>query len=151
VETVPRLYSSVRPGADYGASLRIIEQAAVHEARPLAKSGLMVGLGEREEEVMDVLRDLRNAGCRSVTIGQYLRPSLESVPVVRYVSPETFNRYEEAGREMGFAALFAGPLVRSSYKAHEVWRKINGRDHPKQELPGEPRGQELHRGEAPKA
>ena len=151
VETVPRLYSRIRPGADYAASLRIIEQAALHEARPLAKSGLMVGLGEREEEVMDVLRDLRNAGCRSVTIGQYLRPSLESVPVARYVSPETFRRYEEAGKELGFAALFAGPLVRSSYKAHEVWRKINGSDHPKQEFPGEPRGQELHRGKAPEA
>ncbi len=151
VETVPRLYPRIRPGADYSASLRIVEQAARHEARPLAKSGLMVGLGEREEEVTDVLRDLRNAGCQSVTIGQYLRPSVGSEPVARYVTPDTFKRYEDAGNELGFAALFAGPLVRSSYKAHEIWRKINGRDHPKQELPGEPGGKELRRGEAAEA
>jgi lipoic acid synthetase len=151
VETVPRLYSRIRPGADYKASLRIIEKAALHETRPLAKSGLMVGLGEREEEVMDVLRDLRNAGCQSVTIGQYLRPRLESVPVVRYVSPERFRHYEEMGNELGFGALFAGPLVRSSYRAHEIWRKINGNNHPKQELPGEPGRKELRRGEAPQA
>ncbi|MBN1503622.1 MAG: lipoyl synthase [Candidatus Eisenbacteria bacterium] len=151
VETVPRLYSRIRPGADYAVSLRIIEQAARHEARPLAKSGLMVGLGETEEEVMDVLRDLSNAGCRSVTVGQYLKPSLESVPVARYVPPETFRDYEDAGRELGFAAVFAGPLVRSSYKAHEIWRKINGSDHPKQEFPGEPSHKELRRGEAPEA
>jgi lipoyl synthase len=127
VETVPRLYAEVRPGADYVGSLKIIEAAALRASeRVIIKSGLMVGLGEKEEEVMDVLRDLRNAGCQSVTIGQYLRPTLDNLPVKEYVSPERFRHYERIGRRLGFSAVNAGPLVRSSYKAFEIWRSING-------------------------
>jgi len=127
VETVPRLYAAVRPGADYVSSLKVIEAAALHASeRAIIKSGLMVGLGEKEEEVMNVLRDLRNAGCQSVTIGQYLRPTLDNLPVKEYVSPERFRHYEQTGRRLGFSAVKAGPLVRSSYKAFEIWRSVNG-------------------------
>ncbi|MCX5800533.1 MAG: lipoyl synthase [Candidatus Eisenbacteria bacterium] len=129
VETIPRLYPTVRPGADYSVSLKLIETAALRASGSVVvKSGFMVGLGEKEEEVMDVLRDLRNAGCRSVTIGQYLRPTLRSLPVREYVSPERFRHYEETGKRLGFDAVYAGPLVRSSYKAFEIWRNVNG-DH----------------------
>lgn len=151
VETVPRLYRYVRPGADYAMSLRVIEQAALRGEGAVVKSGLMVGLGEKEEEVMAVLGDLRNAGCQSVTVGQYLRPSLECMPVAQYVPPELFGHYEEVGNEMGFRAIYAGPLVRSSYRAHETWRKVDGNQHQKQEFLGEPGSQELRRGEAPEA
>jgi lipoic acid synthetase len=143
VETVPRLYSRVRPGADYFASLRIIEKAASHRARPVVKSGLMLGLGENEKEVIDVFRDLRNSGCDSVTVGQYLRPSLECTPVAEYISPERFGYFEQVGSELGFSALYAGPLIRSSYRAYQIWRKVNGNHHSKQEFFGEPGNQEL--------
>jgi lipoic acid synthetase len=144
VETVPRLYPTVRPGADYIGSLKLIEVAALHASdKVIIKSGLMVGLGEKEEEVIDVLRDLRNAGCQSVTIGQYLRPALDNLPVKEYVSPERFRRYEETGRALGFSAVYAGPLVRSSYKAFEIWRSVNGNHDSQQEFHCKPRNQEL--------
>jgi len=127
VETVPRLYSSVRPGADYEVSLKLIETAAAGAPSDVVvKSGLMLGLGETEKEVMRVLGDLKNAGCRSVTIGQYLRPTLDSLPVKEYVSPERFRHYEEIGRRLGFGAVYAGPLVRSSHRAFDIWRNVNG-------------------------
>jgi len=135
VETVPRLYPTVRPGADYLVSLRLIEAAALHASTgTVIKSGFMVGLGEKEEEVLDVLRDLSNAGCRSVTMGQYLRPGVDRLPVEEYVSPERFRHYEETGRRLGFDAVCAGPLVRSSYKAFEIWRSVNGNNDSKQEF-----------------
>jgi lipoic acid synthetase len=140
VETVPRLYPKVRPGADYSVSLKLIETAALHASNKIiVKSGLMVGLGEKEKEVIDVLGDLRNAGCLSVTIGQYLRPTLDSLPVEEYVSPERFRHYEDTGRRLGFGAVYAGPLVRSSYRAFEIWRSVNGNHDSKQEFHCKPR------------
>ena len=148
VETVPRLYPTVRPGADYLVSLKLIETAALHASDEImVKSGLMVGLGEKEEEVIHVLKDLRNAGCRSVTIGQYLRPTLDGLPVQEYDSPERFRHYEETGRRLGFGAVYAGPLVRSSYRAFEIWRSVNGNHDSKQEFHCKSRNQELRRGE----
>ena len=115
LETVPSLYNVVRPQADYGRSLDVLRSAAGQGAT--TKSGIMVGLGERPEEVRGLLRDLAAAGCGSVTIGQYLRPTKENLEVVEYVTPETFGVYEEWGREAGIPRVYSGPFVRSSYNA----------------------------------
>lgn len=125
VETVPRLYPAARPQADYRRSLEVLRRAK--EMRPgiLTKSGLMVGLGEREEEVLAVLADLRSAGCDAVTIGQYLRPSKAHLPVREYLTPETFARYRARAREMGFRYVASGPLVRSSYLAEDALRALD--------------------------
>ncbi len=119
IETVPRLYKEARKGAKYERSLRLLEIAA-HLQDMEAKSALMLGLGETQAEVLDVLRDLRAAGVQRLSLGQYLRPTLENLPVARYVPPEEFTEYEIAAREMGFGWVKAGPLVRSSYFADEV-------------------------------
>lgn len=119
IETVPRLYKEARKGAKYARSLRLLEIAA-HLPDMQAKSALMLGLGETQAEVLEVLRDLRAAGVQRLSLGQYLRPTLENLPVVRYVPPAEFVDYETAAREMGFAWVKAGPLVRSSYYAEEV-------------------------------
>jgi len=133
VETVPRLYPSVRPEADYRRSLAVLAAArrAADEVsrggspypprRRKIKSGLMVGLGETHKEVRAVLRDLRDAGTRIVTIGQYLAPSKQHVPVARFVEPTEFEAWEAEARRLGFAAVAAGPFVRSSYRAEEVF------------------------------
>jgi lipoic acid synthetase len=122
VETVPRLYAEVRPGADYQRSLDVL--ARVHARQPAlpTKSGLMVGLGETRQEVAEVLRDLRAHGVDVVTIGQYLRPSARHLPVVEYVEPATFAWYEGQAKEIGFAGVAASPFVRSSYHAGELAR-----------------------------
>ncbi len=126
VETVPRLYPEVRPEADYGRSLGVLHQAfrlAASESNPrtLVKSGLMVGLGETFDEVVVVLGDLREAGVDLVTIGQYLKPrsTKQYCEVARYVEPGEFEAYAEIARDMGFAGVASGPLVRSSYRASE--------------------------------
>ncbi|MEG6584356.1 lipoyl synthase [Dendrosporobacter sp. 1207_IL3150] len=116
IETVPRLYSSVRPNAYYQRSLNVLKQA-VEESGTKIKSGLMVGLGENEEEVIEVLKDLMEAGVCIVTIGQYLRPSPQHLAVTEYIQPAQFVRYEQIARKMGFTHVAAGPLVRSSYNA----------------------------------
>jgi lipoic acid synthetase len=120
IETVSRLYSIVRPQASYGRSLEILIRAAREPGAMQVKSGIMVGLGETFEEVVRVLEDLRGAGCSMVTIGQYLQPSKAQIPVAEYIDPVIFQRYEEAGRSMGFAHVAAGPYVRSSYRAMEL-------------------------------
>lgn len=120
VETVPRLYSTVRPQADYNRSLTVIETAKRFSSSIYVKSGLMVGLGEEEGEVVEVLSDLRRAGCDIVTIGQYLQPSRKNLPVVEYVPPSQFEEYERIGRGMGFRHVASGPFVRSSYHAAEI-------------------------------
>lgn len=120
VETVPRLYSVVRPQADYRRSLAVLETSKRFAASIYVKSGLMVGLGEREEEVFEVLSDLRSAGCDIVTIGQYLQPSRKNLPVVEYIPPSQFEEYERIGRDMGFRHVASGPFVRSSYHAAEI-------------------------------
>jgi lipoic acid synthetase len=126
VETVPRLYPRVRPQARYPRSLAVLEFAARNGAGALVKSGLMVGLGEREEEVTEVMRDLRRAGVSVVTIGQYLQPTRRNLPVAEYVPPERFEAYRQAGLRLGFAAVFSGPFVRSSYMAEHVARAAAG-------------------------
>ncbi|MCE5325125.1 MAG: lipoyl synthase [Planctomycetaceae bacterium] len=121
VETVERLYATVRPQASYRRSLGVLAHAKSRGAT--TKSGLMVGLGEAAGEVEQVLRDLRAAGCDIVTIGQYLAPSKHHLPVVRYVEPAEFAAYEAGAKAMGFAAVAAGPFVRSSYQAEDVFNK----------------------------
>jgi lipoic acid synthetase len=119
IETVPRLYRQVRPGARYERSLGIL--GAARRAAPSipVKSGMMVGLGETEAEVRDVMRDLAAQGVDIFTLGQYLRPSPRHLPIVRYYAPAEFAAFRQAGYEMGFAHVEAGPLVRSSYHAAE--------------------------------
>ncbi|MBD3392348.1 MAG: lipoyl synthase [Chitinivibrionales bacterium] len=124
VETVPRRYPRIRPQADYRRSLEVLCRAAEYEPRVVVKSGLMVGLGETEDEVEAVLRDMHASGCSVVTIGQYLQPSSGQVPVARFVTPEEFVRYEELGRAIGFARVVSGPRVRSSYKAEKVFQTV---------------------------
>jgi lipoic acid synthetase len=123
LETVPRLYPAVRPGADYRRSLGLLEVAA-RQGLPV-KSGLMLGLGETRNEVEAVLSELRRAGCRYVTLGQYLAPSRRHAPVVRYVSPQEFRDWAGAARTLGFSGVAAGPLVRSSYRADELIQSSN--------------------------
>jgi len=118
-ETVPRLYRQVRLGARYERSLDMLEYAKRIAPRTPAKSGLMLGLGETVAEVLSVMRDLRAHGVDILTLGQYLRPSPQHLPIVRYVPPAEFDEFRRAGDAMGFAHVEAGPLVRSSYHAAE--------------------------------
>lgn len=121
VETVPRLYPVVRPFADYQRSLSLLENAGKFAPEIYTKSGLMLGLGERLEEVIDVLRNLRHAGCDLITIGQYLRPSRFNLPVVEYIKPEAFETLRLTAISMGFKHVASGPLVRSSMNAEEMY------------------------------
>jgi lipoyl synthase len=120
VETVPRLYTRVRRGARLERSLGLLSRAKEASPALTTKSGLMLGLGETEEEVRDLLTRLREARVDIVTIGQYLRPSLENLPVEEYVAPEVFERHRAFGEGLGFRHVFAGPFVRSSYRAEEA-------------------------------
>lgn len=120
VETVPRLYPQVRPQADYRRSLALLRRTGKTQPPLVAKSGLMVGLGESEEEVLGVLDDLRRAGVAAITIGQYLQPTRSHLPVAEYVSPERFEAYGQKARAMGFRHVMSGPLVRSSYHAADL-------------------------------
>ncbi|NLC23036.1 lipoyl synthase [Oxalobacter vibrioformis] len=124
LETVPRLYRQARPGADYAHSLMLLKQFRQRFPDVPTKSGLMVGLGETDEEILQVMQDLRDHDVDMLTIGQYLMPSRHHLPVTRYVHPDTFSRFEEAARCMGFVHAAVGALVRSSYhadrQAHEA-------------------------------
>jgi len=117
IETVPRLYSVVRKGADYQRSLTLLKKAKEISADVITKSGLMLGLGEENSEVEQVLRDLAEAGCDVLTLGQYLAPSLGHAPVTRYVTQGEFDALHQEALRIGFKSVAAGPLVRSSYKA----------------------------------
>ncbi len=117
VETVPRLQKLARPQASYERSLKVLETVKELAPKMLTKSGLMVGLGETTDEVVQVLKDLREVGCDIVTIGQYLQPTKKHLPVARYVAPEEFAELERIGYELGFKYIFSGPFVRSSYLA----------------------------------
>jgi lipoic acid synthetase len=121
VETVPRLYSTVRPQADYGRSLKVLGTAREIAPGIPTKSGIMLGLGETHEEVTGVLQDLRLAGCRMVTIGQYLRPTKKNLPVVEYIRPERFGELKTLAEAVGFISVASGPLVRSSMNAEEYY------------------------------
>src|SRR5262249_37735185 len=122
-ETVPRLYRQVRLGARYERSLEVLAHAKKLAPDMPTKSGLMLGLGERPEEVLSVMRDLHAHSVDILTLGQYLRPSPKHLPIVRYVPPAEFDDFRRAGSEMGFAHVEAGPLVRSSYHAAEGVRR----------------------------
>ncbi len=119
METVPRLYKTARKGSQYERSLALLEKAS-RQAGVATKSALMLGLGETREEVIAVLRDLRSAGVTRVSLGQYLRPTLENLPVEEYIPPEVFTSLEQEARALGFGWVKAGPLVRSSYFAEEI-------------------------------
>ena len=119
LETVPRLYKQARPGADYAHSLKLLaEFRSRHPAVP-TKSGLMLGIGETDEEILDVLRDLRAHGVEMLTLGQYLQPSAHHLPVLRYVEPERFQWFEQQALAMGFTQAACAPMVRSSYHADQ--------------------------------
>ncbi len=117
LETVPRLYKAARPGADYRHSLELLRRFKEHHPRVPTKSGLMVGIGETNEEIVDVMRDLREHGCEMLTIGQYLQPSRHHLPVLRFVTPEEFAQFARTAEAMGFRNVASGPMVRSSYHA----------------------------------
>ena len=123
LETVPRLYKEARPGSDYAYSLELLKRfKALHPDVP-TKSGLMVGLGETDEEILEVMRDLRSHHVDMLTIGQYLTPSGDHLPVRRYVHPDTFRMFETAAAEMGFKHAAVGAMVRSSYHADQQAHK----------------------------
>ena len=122
VETVPRLYPEVRPMAVYGRSLELLGRVKALSRGIRTKSGIMVGLGETEEEVLEVFRDLRKADCDFLTVGQYLAPSKQHHPVVEYVHPELFEKYKRVALDMGFKYAASAPLVRSSYMADQALR-----------------------------
>jgi lipoic acid synthetase len=121
VETMPRLYPEVRPEANYQRSLELLEKARLLNGNLITKSGLMLGLGETRGEVIEVMTDLREAGCDLLTIGQYLQPSLSHHKVVKYIPPEEFQEYQNIGEKIGFTAVISGPLVRSSFHAAETY------------------------------
>jgi len=121
LETVPRLYPKVRPGADYGRSLHLLKRGRESSRNIPTKSGLMLGLGESPEEVRQVLIDLLEVDCRILTLGQYLQPSRDHLPVERFVAQEEFRQWREIALELGFRAVAAGPFVRSSYQAEELY------------------------------
>jgi len=126
IETVPRLYPQVRPEAVYGRSLALLEAVSRYSPAIPPKSGLMVGLGETLQEIRQTLADLHQSGCRLLTIGQYLQPTLNHLPVQRYVTPDEFEQLGDMARGMGFEAVASGPFVRSSYHAREMYCRQTG-------------------------
>lgn len=122
VETAPALYEKVRPMAIYERSLELLSNVKNMDDSILTKSGFMLGLGETEEDVVSILKDLREVKCDIVTIGQYLAPSSKHHPVIEYVHPDIFKKYETIALDMGFKFVSSGPLVRSSYYAEEVFK-----------------------------
>jgi lipoyl synthase len=125
IETVPRLYRTARPGGRYERALQVLDRSRTYAPRIPTKSGLMAGLGENWDELVQTLRDLRTAGCQIVTIGQYLRPTMANLPVSRYYTPGEFAELKRIGLEIGFGHVESGPLVRSSYHAHEQVESLN--------------------------
>ncbi|MBI5861333.1 MAG: lipoyl synthase [Rhodocyclales bacterium] len=119
LETVPRLYREARPGADYAHSLRLLKEFKARHPQIPTKSGVMVGLGETDEEILATLRDLRAHDVDMLTVGQYLAPSGHHLPVRRYVHPDTFGQFEREARALGFSHAACGPMVRSSYHADQ--------------------------------
>jgi lipoic acid synthetase len=117
LETVPRLYKQVRPGADYLGSLELLAKYAKAQPQTPTKSGLMLGVGEQQEEVHQVMRDLLSHGCSMLTLGQYLQPTRSHFPVKNYITPEEFDQYGEFAKQLGFKQVASAPMVRSSYHA----------------------------------
>ena len=127
VETVPRLYRIARPGGKYARALQLLDRARHHAPNIPTKSGLMVGLGEEFDEVVSTIRDLAAVGCGILTIGQYLRPSLAHLPMARYYHPAEFDELKRIALGLGFGHVESGPLVRSSYHAHEQTQSYDAR------------------------
>ena len=121
LETVPRLYATVRPGARYFLSLQLLNEAKRLDPQIFTKSGLMVGLGETDEEIEEAMGRIREAGVDMITLGQYLQPSYRHLPVDRFPEPGNFADWDRLARELGFGAVASGPLVRSSYRAGLLW------------------------------
>jgi lipoic acid synthetase len=121
IETIPRLYPRVRPQADYKRSVDLLKRSKKEYPHIFTKSGFMVGLGETAEEVINLLQDLREADCNFLTIGQYLQPRPDRLPVVRYIPPEEFEEYQKIGIEKGFESVASGPFVRSSFHAAQLF------------------------------
>lgn len=124
LETVKRLQAEIRPQANYGRSLSILKEAWEWDPGRPVKSGIMLGLGEVEEEVTEAMEDLYSMGCRILTVGQYLRPTRNHLAVQRYVDPEEFSRHEHRALEIGFVGVASGPMVRSSYKAETLYEEF---------------------------
>jgi lipoic acid synthetase len=125
IETVPRLYPRVRPQAEYQRSLDILQWAYDYDSALPTKSGLMLGLGEKQQEVENTLEDLRAAHCRVLTLGQYLQPSKKHLPVDRFVPPEEFDEWRKKAIKIGFTEVASGPFVRSSYHAKELYQEVS--------------------------
>jgi lipoic acid synthetase len=121
IETVPRLYTAVRPGAVYTRSLELLGRVRTIDASIPTKSGLMLGLGETTAEIRQTLQDLLDAECRMLTMGQYLQPSKDHLPVARFVPPAEFDQWQKTAFQMGFSEVASGPFVRSSYHAKELF------------------------------
>ena len=124
IETVPRLYTKVRPGARYFSSLELLKNAKTFNKKVFTKSGIMVGLGENKDEVIQVMDDLRSAEVDFITIGQYLQPSPKHHPLSRYYTPQEFKEFKEIAKSKGFLLVSSSPLTRSSYHADEDFRKL---------------------------
>ena len=124
IETVPRLYTIVRPQAKYERSLQLMSRVQKYEPGLPIKSGMMLGLGESSEEIRSTLKDLIDAGCRILTLGQYLQPSKAHLPVERFVTPEEFEQWRQIAIETGFSEVASGPFVRSSYHARELYQAV---------------------------
>ncbi|MGB9628454.1 MAG: lipoyl synthase [Thermodesulfobacteriota bacterium] len=125
IETVSRLYFTVRPKADYSRSIELLKRAKEIAPDILTKSGFMLGLGEGREEVLGLLQNLRDAKCDFLTIGQYLQPGQDRLPVVRFIPPEEFEEYKKIGEKMGFRVVASGPFVRSSFHAFEMFKTVS--------------------------
>ena len=125
VETIARLYPKVRPQADYKRSIDLLRRSKEDYPHVFTKSGFMLGLGETQEEVLKLFQDLKKVGCDFLTIGQYLQPRQDRLPVIRFISPEEFGEYKRIGEEMGFRAVASGPFVRSSFHASQLFHTNN--------------------------
>lgn len=124
VETIPRLYSEVRPMAIYKRSLELLERVKKHDEKIITKSGIMLGLGEAYDEIISLFKDLRDVDCDVLTIGQYLAPSEKHYKVIEYIHPDLFDEYKEKAIELGFKYVASAPFVRSSYNAFEAMNKL---------------------------
>ncbi|HEA67655.1 MAG TPA: lipoyl synthase [Desulfobacterales bacterium] len=124
LETVPRLYDSVRPQAGYRRSLEVLKQVHLYDPALPTKSGLMLGLGEKSEEIQETLKDLLDVGCRILTLGQYLQPTAQHLPVSRFIPPEEFDIWRKRALEIGFSKVASGPFIRSSYHAKTLFQAL---------------------------
>jgi len=131
IETVRRLYAAVRPEAIYRRSLHLLKQVVTDTPEMITKSGLMLGLGELPEEIHNTLEDLFEAGCRLLTLGQYLQPTQAHLPVDRFLSPEEFSDWRKVALDMGFTEVASSPFVRSSYQAKKLFQTASAYDHTK--------------------